>query len=105
MCGLSLSKENGPLFGRTISSFGQLEELALLYFNIGTDSNIEVKIKLKLPMLNSIELEQLDKIRKLTLVTPRLQIVKILDCIRSLRLKIVRSSEDLFLRRASEFFR
>ena len=74
-----------------LNSFTQLEGLVIvrLIHQINPDAEVEffgtvpdpiIELKLSLPMLNSIHLESLDGIRKLTLDTPRLAQIKWFDC-------------------------
>ena len=83
LCDLSLDLENKTAFSRILKSFGQLEELDIIRAQFDWDRIL----KLNLPMLTSIQLEGLCGMKKLTLDTPRLQIVKLQD--RLLTLDIV----------------
>ena len=76
LCDLSLDLENRQAFSRTLSSFGELEELDIIRAKC-----VRAKtFKLSLPMLTSIHLEDLRGIEKITLDARRLRNVKVLDC-------------------------
>ena len=79
--GLSVNAENGTSFTQLLSSFGQLEELDLIQFN-SSFKNVHfrspsLELELNLPTLHSIQLEDVNGIKKLTLDTPRLKNIKI----------------------------
>ena len=64
-----------PVFPSALSSFGQLEELAIVRFQ-HYDHNPQAEFKLILPMLHSIHLEDLSGIKVMTLDAPKLKKVK-----------------------------
>lgn len=85
LCVLCLTGLNGAAFAPTLQSFGQLEQLDIVRFNLRTGSNRRVHLELNLPMLTSIHLENVsgldswDGLEKLTVDAPRLRKVKLLD--------------------------
>ena len=84
LCDLSLDLENGIAFNRTLNSFGELKELAIIRAKCYPERMFE----LNLPMLTKIHLEELAGTQKLTLDAPRLRKVRLLQC-KELRLDIV----------------
>ena len=81
LCQISLNEANEAFV--PLNSFGQLEDLQL-YDVKGASAVLE----LNLPMLTSIQLDYLDEIKKLTLMAPILQKIKLAEC-GSLELVIV----------------
>ena len=71
-----LHENNKTAFARTINSFSLLEELDLIRVNDDATYN-RIALELNLPVLNSIQLEDLHGIRKFTLDAPRLQKVRL----------------------------
>ena len=84
LCAFNLSEEDPTAFTRTLNSFGKLEQLDIIRVKL----NQQDGFSLNLPLLTSLQLENVDGIKKLALEAPRLREVKILDC-SDLRLKIV----------------
>ena len=87
LCDLHLNEGDRAAFTRTLNSFGQLEELDIVRADFSQQD-----VLLNLPMLTSLQLEEMFGIEKLTLEAPRLQQVKILDCssfLSKLRVEIV----------------
>lgn len=94
--GINLNLKNVTEFAQTLNSFGELEELSLLYFNrhFRMDGSIpKVNLELNHPMLNSIQLEFLDGIDTLTLDAPSLQKIKFVYSPLKLKLLHVESVE------------
>ena len=103
LCGLLLKKRNRKAFTRTLNSLSQLEQLDIIQVEfyqqdvfklkklniIQTELNQQDVFKLNLPMLTSLQLEEVYGIEKLTLEAPRLREVK-LAC-SHLRVEIVDS--------------
>ena len=93
---LNIRPENMPQSARILSSFGHLEELDIIEFSclgltpLGPTSIPKIDFELNLPMLTSIRIEVVDGIGRLTLDSPRLQKIKLYDCL-SLRLELVHS--------------
>ena len=103
LCKLNLNnKENVKSFSRTLSSLGQLEggleELGFFGFG-GEQDKPAVEFELRLPMLTSLQLEEVYVIRKLTVDAPRLRKVRLLECSYDLKLVItnVQSIERLLI--------
>ena len=93
LCDLQL---NRTAFTNTLNSFLQLEELDIIRFDLSLpDSNM--KMEVKLPMLHSIHLEQVKKMKRLVLNAPRLKKVKLWKCQNELKLVHEQSVERLFL--------
>ena len=61
---------NMPAFVQTLNSFGQLEELDIIRFDLHPSLSLKIDFELNLPMLISLRLEDLYEIGNLTL-TPR----------------------------------
>ena len=80
LCDLILGEEDRAAFAPTVQSFGQLEELDIIRFDYPRGSNPKMNFKLNLPMLRSIQLENVRGIQKLTLDAPKLKNVKISTC-------------------------
>ncbi|KAI3480252.1 hypothetical protein L1887_57615 [Cichorium endivia] len=77
ICDLRLDAEKISAFVQALNSFGRLEKLDIIRFDyLKNDS--DPSLELNLPMLNSLHLEEVWPIKKLTLDTPKLQNVKIL---------------------------
>ena len=91
LCYLRLDVKSGSKLFRTLNSFDQLEQLDLFDFNKNdVDDDYEgLKIKLNLPMLQRVQCNNVPVIRKLTLDSPRLQKIKLVNCSMFLRLVIV----------------
>ena len=79
LCELNLDRETRDVLGQTINSFGQLEELGL--FRFGVPLAPTIVLKLQLPMLQSIHIESVHEIGRITLTAPRLRKIKQLDCV------------------------
>ena len=79
LCRLELNVGRRGLFVRTLNSFDRLRKLDLIGFKL-QNSYKKIDVKLTLPMLQSLHLEDFRGIRKLTLDSPRLQNVKIWKC-------------------------
>ena len=67
---------NETALTRTLNLFGQLEQLDIMRIEL----NWQEVFKLNLPMLTSLQLEEVNGIEKLVLEAPSLRDVKILDC-------------------------
>ena len=90
LCDLDLHAESRRMFMSTLNSFSQLEELGIFRFKLRGDSEQSIsKFWLNLPMLNSIQLEDLPGIKNLTLDTPRLVNIKFYNRQSNLSLDIV----------------
>ena len=76
-------------FAPTLQSFGQLEELDLIWFHVLRGAFLSSKFELNLPTLQSIQLNEVTGIVKLILNAPRLQKVKVEACSASSRLIFV----------------
>lgn len=68
-------------FVQTLHSFGQFEKLVMIRFDLQPVYSPKIDSELNLTMLNSIQLEALCGVGKLTLDTPRLQEVQLVDCL------------------------
>ena len=77
LCKLDVNKSNGTAFAQVLNSFEQLEELGLFRFaEQSTEQRAE--IKLKLPMLQNIHLEDLEgSFQKLTIDSPKLHKIRV----------------------------
>ena len=75
-CGLDLDEGDRTIFARILNSFGQLEELDIIWSKF----NQRDVLNLNLPMLTSLQLERVHGFWKLTLEAPRLREVKVLYC-------------------------
>ena len=82
LCGLDLNRVIRKTLAQTLNSFGQLEELDIIRFDYYPNdrSRWKMKLKLNLPMLNSIQLKEVYGMEELVLNAPRLQNVKLFDC-------------------------
>ena len=100
LCDLKLTKENGTAFSRTLHSLAQLQKLDLIRFSYMRDS--EINLKVRLPMLQSIHLEDFSGIKRLTLDAARLQQVKACYCSVQLDLVHCESVEKLIVRDIKE---
>ena len=76
LCDLHLSEEDQAAFARTLNSFGHLKELDI----VRAECSPAMQFNLNLPMLTSLQFEEVRGIEKLALEAPRLREVKILDC-------------------------
>ena len=85
LCDLDLREEDPATFTRTLNSFGQLEKLNI----IRIDGGMHGVFKLNLPMLTSLQIDEVHGIDLLTLEAPRLRDVKILVESDDLRVEIV----------------
>ena len=74
LCDLDLHR-NETAFARTLNSFSQLKELDIIDVYVTRQD-----VLLNLPMLSSLQLEDVNGIEKLTLDAPRLREVKIQNC-------------------------
>ena len=96
LCDLNLTEGDPTAFARTLNSLDQLQKLDI----IRAELNLQDVLNLNLPMLTSLQLEDVHGIGMLTLEAPRLQQVKILGDYRTiLRMEIVHgeSVERLFV--------
>ena len=76
LCDLRLMAKSTAL--TQLNSFGQLEELTIIRLNDWRQgSGLRIQLKLHLPLLASIHLEQVDGIKQLTLDAPRLTKLKL----------------------------
>ena len=78
LCDLRLNEEHSMAFARTLNSFSQLEQLDIIRF--GLNQQDVLNLNLNLPMLTSLQLDDVHRIEKLTLEAPTLREVKILNC-------------------------
>ena len=85
ICELDLSTGMRKVLMSVVNTFDRLEALDLLRFSLEGNA---VTFRLVLPMLNSLYLEDLDAVKKIILVTPRLSSIKILDWSSSFSLEI-----------------
>ena len=97
LCELHLNAENGPALARTLNSFGQLEELDIIWFDQKGYFDARIDFELNLPMLRSILLEEVYTIGMLTVGAPRLQKVKLTNCTLKLDLVHAESVERLLI--------
>ena len=89
LCDIDLSKEDPTAFARTLNSFRQLEQLDIIETGLNEHDGCPLpELNLNLPMLTSLQLEDVRGIPGLILDAPRLKKIKILVCPR-LRLEIV----------------
>ena len=96
LCDLRLNKENQAVFACFLNSFSQLEALDIIRFDLSFPY-FNMKMEVNLPMLHSIHLEEVQKIKKLTLSAPRLKRVKIWRYFSELELVYGDSVERLLL--------
>ena len=82
LCDLNLTEGDPTAFARTLNSLDQLQKLDIVRAELNQQDVFN------LPMLTSLQLEDVYGIEKLTLEVPRLRDVKILDC-SALRVEIV----------------
>ena len=82
LCQFDIKKAREAMFVQNLNSFGGLEKLDIFNLEIRCDFG------LSLPMLNCIQLDYVNGIKRLTLNAPKLQNVRIWGC-SSLRLNIV----------------
>ena len=87
---LLLDERNRTAFARILNLFGRLEKLEIRSWFLETEAESDQipSLDLNLPMLESIHLEKVYAIKKLTLDAPRLAKIKILDC-DSMRLDLI----------------
>ena len=91
ICDLVLKEEN-PTFIETLQSFSQLEELDII--RTGFSGSLALKdFKLSLPILTSVQLDCFYGIGVVTLDTPRLQKLRIRDCLTLVEIVHVESVE------------
>lgn len=77
LCDLNLNAENGPSFAQALNLLDQLEELDIIRLDCLYDGcKLNREFELNLPMLNSLQLEEVEGIHRLTLDAPELQNVK-----------------------------
>ena len=90
LCNLDLTEGDPAAFTRTLNSFVKLEELDIIGVDIiRVKLNQQDVFSLNLPMLISLQFERVSGIKKLTLETPSLRDVTILDCSYYLRVEII----------------
>ena len=87
---LDLDDANMAAYIQILNSLGHLEELHITGLSKRRGSD-PIDVKLNLPMLRSIQLEDVAGVDRLTLDTPRLQAIKICDCSHDLRLALANS--------------
>ena len=87
LCDLRLNKKDRAVFVCFLNSFSQLVELSIIRFDLLL-GGFKLKIEVNLPMLYSIHLEEVKKMKKLTLSAPRLKRVRIWNSY-ELKVKIV----------------
>ena len=81
LCDLRLNEENQTAFARSLSLFGQLQELDIIRFGYSpAHFNPKMEIELSLLTLHSIHLKGVHGIVKLVLDAPMLKNVKFLAC-------------------------
>ena len=104
LCKIRLEEKNKAAFARSIESFGQLLSLSFVHFDLRDPADFKprINLQLNLPMLSSIEFDEVHSIEKLTLDTPRLQKVKLVNFSLSLDLLFVESVELLIVDRAEQ---
>ena len=78
LCALDLDEQN-ETFAPTLNSFDQLEELSIIRFNLSVMLS-ETQFELNLPMLTSLQLEDVREIEQLTLNAPRLKQIRLVNC-------------------------
>ena len=88
LCHLNLSEADLAVFTRTLNSFSQVEELDMIEAYLNQQGMFKLNLYLNLPMLTSLQLENIHGIEKLTLEAPTLRQVKLSSC-SELRLEIV----------------
>ena len=86
LCVFKLNRKDRLSFLNLLNSFGQLEELEIIWFEY--HPHTEKAIELNLPMLHSIHLEEVVGISRLTLDALRLKRVELRKC-SNLRLDLV----------------
>ena len=86
LCLLDLNRKDRLAFPGLLNSFGQLGEVEIICFTYHRDA--EKEVELNLPMLQSIHLEEVVGISRLTLDAPRLKRVELAEC-SNLRLDLV----------------
>ena len=74
LCDIDLNEGDRAAFARILNSFSQLERLDIIRAKLNQQEMFN------LPMLTSLQLEDVEGIQKLTLEAPRLREVKILGC-------------------------
>ena len=79
LCDVRLS-EDGTALIETINSFDQLKTLDIIRFNCSSAADPEGQFQLNLPMLNSIQLEEVYGTGQLTVNAPRLKEVRLEKC-------------------------
>ena len=81
LCKLYLKAEDIPAFAQALNLFGQLEELDITnHPNRSGHGKLKFDLELNLPMLKSIQLNLVYRIKKLTLDAPKLQAIRIYCC-------------------------
>ena len=95
LCGLRLNnKKTRKSFARALQSFGQLEELDIIRLSYHPNSTTK-EVKLTLPMLTSIRLEEVRGFEKLELDAPKLRKISFLNSFSALDLVHAESVEWL----------
>ena len=72
-------KKRGPSLVSTLNSFVQLEELSLTGLQLDVVCSLRKQLELNLPMLQTIQLKRLSGIDKITLDTPRLWKIELVE--------------------------
>lgn len=83
LCQLKLDEENRAAFASALNSFTQLKYLDIIQLDVGCwtmSSFSKLVVELHLPMLQSIHLEEVHGIERMTLNAPRLKRIKITHC-------------------------
>ena len=76
LCELTL--DNTLEFGQALNSFCRTEKLDIIRFK--SDSNPKIDLDLNLPMLNRVRFMAVNAVHKVSLNTPKLQKIKLVDC-------------------------
>ena len=95
--GIDLQAGSRTAFTHTLNSFVYLEELGLIYKWTSRKDEKRRVLKLDLPMLKSLQFEEVRAIEKLTLNAPILRKVKLIKCTLNLDLVHGESVELLFV--------
>ena len=83
LCDIDLSERDRAAFARILNSFGQLEQLDIIR------AKLDQQEVFNLPMLTSLQFEEVKGILNLTVEAPRLREVKMRSCYSRLRVEII----------------
>lgn len=92
LCEFTLDAGHEKTFAQTLNLFGQLEKLDFIRFdhqNFWVCNRKLIELKLNLPMLHSIQLQEVGRVLRLTLDAPKLKKIKISECCRHVSLDLV----------------